>query len=117
MAVLALVPAALLVAVLAFEALALVAAGATASGAADLAAVAAAGALVPGGDHGAPEPRRAAEQVAVANGGALVSCSCDGIPVVVVVAVDAPSPFGLVRDRLVTRTARATLVPDPGPVR
>lgn len=109
MAALSLVPVALMLVVLAFEALALVAAAATASGAADLAALAAAGASDPGSVR-SESPGEAAARIATANGATLVSCDCDGLPVVVVARVVVDSPFGLADAIAVSRTGRATLV-------
>ena len=114
-AALSLIPVALMVVVLAFEALAMVAAAATASGAADLAALAAAGAMDPGGSGGA-SPGDAAARIATANGATLVSCDCDGLPVVVVARAAVDSPFGLADTIVVSRTGRATLVAVDSPL-
>lgn len=109
-----LVPVAVLVVVMVFEATAVVVARASAVRAADLAALAAVAAIA--GDGRAPGPvdgavaRSAAATVAAANGASLVACSCDVLPVAVTVRVGVPSPFGLRPSATVGATSRATLV-------
>jgi secretion/DNA translocation related TadE-like protein len=107
----ALVPAVVAVLVVTLEAGAVVAAGAAAAGTADLAALAAAGALADARSGDGAGAHAAARQVAAANRAELVACRCDDVPVEVTVTVRVDSPFGLVDDRTVTGSARATLVP------
>ncbi len=81
--------------------------------AADHAALAAASTIAHGGD-----PVASARTVAVANGGRVVVCGCDDVPVEVVVEVDVPAPLprlpGVVA--VVRADARAGLVGRPARV-
>lgn len=81
---------------------------ARAAGAADLAALAAATAMQ---DPDGPPPAAAAGRVARANDVDLVDCACARLPLTVTVAAVARSPLGLVPDRRIEASARATLVP------
>lgn len=110
-AMLAIVPVVVLVMVVTMEAATMVAAGAMATGTADLAALAAASALVDRGqERGTSDPHLAAAAIAAANGATMVACACDQVPVEVIVSVAITSPFGLVANRVATGRGRATLV-------